>query len=178
MKMAFPEASVGGTMVDLAFRTDEEREALLGAAHSAGVPDRIDDRIFKLPWAKDDPPPHNPSDDSFLTKWLDEIHDRTGKDQRRDAKRRVYEHERYYWARDQIENKGKTPEEVNKALKDDFVKRDDRGFVIYDLDESVANYRHTNAFTGKPNPGSKTLYQKEIARREYTHPYKTEIIKI
>ena len=169
-KMAFPEASVGGTMVDLAFQTEDDKQALLGVAHGLGVPERIDDRLFKLPWAEEDPPPHNPNDDSFLTTWLDD-------EQRRDAKRRTYEHERYYWARNEIENQGKTPEEVNKALGDDFVKRDERGFVIYDLDEDIANYRHTNPFTGQPNKG-KTLYQQEITRREYAHPYKIEIIKI
>ena len=176
-KMAFPEASVGGTMVDLAFQSDEDREALLGVAHAIGIPKHVDDRLFKLPWAEDNPPPHNPDDDSFLTTWLDEIHDSLSKEQRRDAKTRNYEHERYYWARNEIENHGKTPEEVNKALGDEFVKRDERGFVIYDLNEEIANYRHTNPFTGQPNPG-KTLYQQELARREYAHPYKTEIIKI
>jgi hypothetical protein len=181
LKMAFPEGAVGDTMVDLVTVGDEDREAfhkgVLGVAHAVGVPKHIDDRLFKLPWAEDNPPPHNPDDDSFLTTWLDEIHDSLGTEQRRDAKRRTYEHERYYWARNEIDNLNKTPEEVNKSLGDEFVKRDDRGFVIYDLDENIANYRHINAFTGQPNPG-KTLYQQEIARREYSHPYKTEIIKI
>tara|TARA_R110002153_G_scaffold45256_1_gene127660 strand:+ start:3501 stop:5036 length:1536 start_codon:yes stop_codon:yes gene_type:complete len=176
-KMAFPEASVGGTMVDLAFQTEDDREALLGAAHAIGVPKHIDDRIFKLPWAKDDPPPHNPDNDSFLTTWLDEIHDSLGKEQRRDAKRRTYEHERYGWARNQVQNLKKTPEEVNKALGDDFVKRDERGFVIYDLNEDAADYKHTNPFTGQPTSNN-TLYQQEITRREYAHPYEIEIIKI
>ena len=177
LKMSFPEASVGGTMVDLAFQTEDDRQALLGVAHKLGVPEHIDDRLFKLPWAEDNPPPHNPNDDSFLTTWLDEIHDSLGKEQRRDAKRRTYEHERYYWARNEIENQNKTPEEVNKALGDEFVKRDERGFVIYDLDENIANYRHTNPFTGLPNEG-KTLFDQEVIRREYAHPYKTQIIKI
>lgn len=176
-KMAFPEASVGGTMVDLAFQTEDDKQALLGVAHGLGIPDRIDDRLFKLPWAKDNAPPHNPADDSFLTTWLDEIHDSLGKEQRRDAKRRTYEHERYYWARNEIENQGKTAEEVNKALGDEFVKRDERGFVVYDLNEDIANYRNTSPFTGQPNLG-KTLYEQEVARAEYAHPYEIQVIKI
>lgn len=176
-KMAFPEASVGGTMVDLAFQTDNDKQALLGVAHKLGVPKHIDDRLFKLPWAKENPPPHNPDNDSFLTTWLDEIHDSLGKEQRRDAKYRVYENQRYGWARNEIENHNKTPEEVNKSLGDEFVKRDERGFVIYDLDENIANYRHTNPVTGQPT-SNKTLYQQELVRREYAHPYKTVLIKI
>lgn len=180
-KMAFPEGAVGDTMVDLVSVNEEDRQALhegvLAMARVVGVPSHIDDRIFKYPWAKDDPPPHDPNDDSFLTKWLDEIHDDLSNEQRREVKRRNYEHERYYWARNEIEHNKKTPEEVNKALDDDFVKRDERGFVIYDLNEDIANYKHTNPFTGQ-SISNKTLYQQEIARREYTHPYKTQIIKI
>tara|TARA_B110000285_G_scaffold225165_1_gene282997 strand:+ start:1139 stop:2740 length:1602 start_codon:yes stop_codon:yes gene_type:complete len=180
-KMAFPEGAIGDTMVDLVSVNEKDRQAfrqgVMGLSGAVGIPKHIDDRLFKLPWAEDDPAPYNPDNDSFLTTWLDEIHDSLGKEQRRDAKYRVYEHERYNWARNEIENLNKTPDEVNKDLGDEFVKRDERGFVIYDLNEDIANYRYTDAFTGQPKTG-KTLYQQEIARREYTHPYKTEIIKI
>lgn len=180
-KMAFPEGAIGDTMVDLVTVNDADREefrkGVLGMAHAVGIPKHIDDRIFKYPWAQNDPPPHNPSDDSFLTTWLDDIHDSLSKEQRRDAKRRNYEHERYYWARNEIERGNKTPKDVNKELGDDFVKRDDRGFVIYDLDKDIAKYRNTNPFTGQPTSNN-TLYQQEITRREYAHPYEIEIIKI
>jgi hypothetical protein len=179
-KMAFPEGTVGDTLMDLTTVNQDDHEAftdgIMGMAHSAGIPRQIDDRIFRYPWDEKDPPPHNPDDDSFLTTWMDEFHDDLG-DDRRDQKRRIYEYQRYNWARGEIEHNNKTPEEVNKALGDEFVKRDERGFIIYDLDEDVANYRHINTFTGQPNPGM-TLYQQELARREYTHPYKTQFIKI
>lgn len=181
MKFTFPFIAPGDIMVDLMSVGNDDSKAfhtgVRGVAHAFGVPKHLDDRLFKLPWYKEDAPPHNPDDDSFLTVWLDEIHDDLGKAQRRDGKQLTYEYEKYSWAKTQIEHKKKTPEQVNKSLGSEFVKRDERGFVIYDIDKSVANARPDNPFTGKPTTNS-TLYQQEIARREYTHPYKTVIIKI
>jgi hypothetical protein len=182
LKMAYPEGAVGDTMIDLVTVGDEDRGAfrkgVVGVANAVGVPRHIDDRIFQYPWAENDPPPHNPSDDSFLTTWLDEIHDSLGSEQRRDDKRRNYETERYYWARNEIERGKRSPDQVNDALGDDnFVSRDDRGFVNYNLDEKWANYTATNPFTGQPST-NKTLFQQEAVRSEYAHPYKIQFIKI
>jgi len=166
LKYAIPEASPGDAVVDLVFLNQRDRDSFFHEVrHNLGM-DNFNDKIMKTPWYKEHPPPHNPDDDSFLTKLLD-THQLDNNFVRKN-KYINYETEKYYWSIEAINKYKYTPEQVNKELNDSqYVSRDSFGNIIFNVNTEYSNLKWTNPSTGLSKIGSKTLNQKEMMRRAH-----------